>query len=129
MGSVPITERLGIGATDLPDSLVYCSITGFGAGDVQAGHDLNYVGWAGLLADTAPALPPVQIADIAGGSLFAVAEIVYMTYHLDWTVFLFAHTISEVRDLVAFVLVFVAATQGVRVRQAGRQSISVPAAR
>jgi crotonobetainyl-CoA:carnitine CoA-transferase CaiB-like acyl-CoA transferase len=70
-----VAERLGIGAGDLPDSLVYCSITGFGARDVRAGHDLNYVGWAGLLADTAPALPPVQIADLAGGSLFAVVEI------------------------------------------------------
>jgi hypothetical protein len=44
-------------------------------------------------------------------SLFALAEITYMTYHLDWTVFLFAHTISEVLDLLAFILVFVAATQ------------------
>ena len=44
-------------------------------------------------------------------SLFALAEISYMSYHLDWTVFLFAHTISEVLDLVAFVLVFVAAGQ------------------
>ena len=42
-------------------------------------------------------------------SLFAVAELTYMTYHLDWTVFLFAHTLAEVFDLVAFVLVFVAA--------------------
>jgi membrane protein implicated in regulation of membrane protease activity len=42
-------------------------------------------------------------------SLFAVAELVYMTYHLDWTVFLFAHTIAEVLDLAAFVLVFAAA--------------------
>jgi hypothetical protein len=32
-----------------------------------------------------------------------------MTYHLDWTVFLFAHTIAEVLDLTAFVLVFVSA--------------------
>jgi hypothetical protein len=32
-----------------------------------------------------------------------------MTYHLDWTVFLFAHTIAEVLDLSAFVLVFAAA--------------------
>jgi hypothetical protein len=46
-------------------------------------------------------------------SLFALAEISYMTYHLNWTTFLFAHTISEVLDLVAFVLVFVAATQTV----------------
>ena len=46
-----------------------------------------------------------------GFSLFALAEISYMTYHLDWTVFLFAHTISEVLDLVAFIFVFVATTQ------------------
>ena len=42
-------------------------------------------------------------------SLFATAELVYMTYHLDWTVFLFAHTIAEVLDLTAFVLVFAGA--------------------
>jgi hypothetical protein len=51
-------------------------------------------------------------------SLFALAEISYMTYHLDWTVFLFAHTISEVLDLFAFILVFVAATQQVTRRSA-----------
>ena len=44
-------------------------------------------------------------------ALFALAELSYLTYHLDWTVFLFAHTISEVLDLLAFILVFVAATQ------------------
>ncbi|HEX9379875.1 MAG TPA: CaiB/BaiF CoA-transferase family protein [Gaiellaceae bacterium] len=70
-----VAERLGIGTTDVPDSVVYCSVTGFGAGERRAGHDLNYVGWAGLLADTAPALPPVQIADLAGGALYAVIEI------------------------------------------------------
>jgi hypothetical protein len=43
-----------------------------------------------------------------GFALFAAAELTYMTYHLDWTVFLFAHTIAEVLDLVAFVLVFAA---------------------
>jgi hypothetical protein len=42
-------------------------------------------------------------------SLFAAAELVYMTYHLDWTVFLFAHTVAEVLDLSAFVLVFAGA--------------------
>ena len=49
-------------------------------------------------------------------SLFALAEISYMTYHLDWTVFLFAHTISEVLDLAAFTLVFVAASRTVLAR-------------
>jgi hypothetical protein len=41
-----------------------------------------------------------------GFALFAIAEISYMTYHLDWTTFLFAHTISEVLDFLAFVSVF-----------------------
>jgi hypothetical protein len=49
-----------------------------------------------------------------GFALFALAEVSYMTYHLDWTTFLFAHTISEVLDAVAFILVFVAA--GARLR-------------
>jgi alpha-methylacyl-CoA racemase len=70
-----VADRLGIGASALPESVVSCSVTGFGAGNMRAGHDLNYAGWAGLLADTAPALPPVQVADLAGGSLFAVIEI------------------------------------------------------
>ena len=46
-----------------------------------------------------------------GFSLFALAEISYMTYHLNWTTFLFADTISEVLDLGAFVLVFVAVSR------------------
>ena len=49
-----------------------------------------------------------------GFSLFALAEISYMTYHLDWTVFLFAHTIAEVLNLVAFSLIFLGAVQRVR---------------
>ena len=44
-----------------------------------------------------------------GFTLYALGELVYMTYHLDWTVFLFAHTIAEVLNLVAFVLVFAGA--------------------
>ena len=46
-----------------------------------------------------------------GFALFALAEISYMTYHLDWTVFLFAHTISEVLDLLAFIAIFTAVGQ------------------
>jgi hypothetical protein len=47
----------------------------------------------------------------SGFALFALAEISYMTYHLNWTTFLFAHTISEVLDLGAFALVFVAVSR------------------
>jgi alpha-methylacyl-CoA racemase len=68
-----VAERLGL--TDLPASVVYCALTGFGPGETRAGHDLNYMGYAGALWDTAPALPPVQVADLAAGGLAAVAEI------------------------------------------------------
>jgi alpha-methylacyl-CoA racemase len=73
-----VVDRLGVGPADVPDSVVYCSLTGFGLGnphEARAGHDLNYLGWAGLLADTAPAMPPTQVADLASGALMAVARI------------------------------------------------------
>jgi crotonobetainyl-CoA:carnitine CoA-transferase CaiB-like acyl-CoA transferase len=73
-----VAARLGIGPDDAPASCVYCSITGFGIGgphEQRAGHDLNYLGWAGVLERTAPSLPPVQAADLAAGALGAVTEI------------------------------------------------------
>jgi hypothetical protein len=44
-----------------------------------------------------------------GFTLFALAEVSYMTYHLNATQFLFAHTLSEVLDGLAFVVLFIAA--------------------
>ena len=73
-----VAERLGVGLGELPASVVWCSITGFGSDSPQsarAGHDLNYLGYAGALADTARSLPPVQIADLAAGALGAVTQI------------------------------------------------------
>ncbi|HET8528995.1 MAG TPA: CaiB/BaiF CoA-transferase family protein [Gaiellaceae bacterium] len=73
-----VAARLGVGPDDAPAGCVYCSITGFGHGNAherRAGHDLNYLGWAGVLERTAPALPPVQAADLAAGALGAVTEI------------------------------------------------------
>jgi alpha-methylacyl-CoA racemase len=73
-----VAARLGVGPADAPARVVYCSITGFGEGnrhEARAGHDLNYLGWAGALDGTAPALPPVQVADLAAGGLTAVVEI------------------------------------------------------
>jgi alpha-methylacyl-CoA racemase len=70
-----VAERLGVGTDAAGEHTVYCSITGFGPEDGRAGHDLNYLGWAGVLADTAPALPPLPIADLAAGALGAVTEI------------------------------------------------------
>lgn len=73
-----VATRLGIGPDDVPSRTVYCSITGFGAegGHAdRAGHDVNYLGWAGVLADTAPGLPPVQVADLSAGALGAVTQV------------------------------------------------------
>jgi alpha-methylacyl-CoA racemase len=70
-----VAERLGVGPAAVPGSVVYCSITGFGEGDTRAGHDLNYMGWAGALAPTAPSLPPLPVADLAAGALTAVVRI------------------------------------------------------
>lgn len=70
-----VAARLGVGPDDVPERVVYCSLTGFGVGDRRAGHDLNYLGWAGALWDTAPGLPPVQAADLAAGAQQAVIEI------------------------------------------------------
>jgi alpha-methylacyl-CoA racemase len=83
-----VTERLGIGPSQLPETVIYCSITGFGSGGRhagRAGHDLNYLGWAGTLADTAPALPPVQVADLGAGALGAVAEVLAALYERERT--------------------------------------------
>src|SRR5436190_19145435 len=44
-----VADRLAVGRQDVPDRVVYCSITGFGADGpraAQAGHDLNYLGYA-----------------------------------------------------------------------------------
>jgi alpha-methylacyl-CoA racemase len=73
-----VAARLGIGPDDVPRRAVYCSITGFGADGryaAVAGHDLNYLGWAGALEETAPSLPPIQVADLSAGALAAVVRI------------------------------------------------------
>ncbi len=63
--------------------VVYCSITGYGQTGPKrdrAAHDLNYIGETGLLSlgmgpADAPVIPPVLIADIAGGAYPAVMNI------------------------------------------------------
>jgi len=67
--------------------LIYCSITGFGQdGPYQnrPAHDLNYVAFTGILeknlrhGDAASAVPhplPIQLADVGGGAMPAVINI------------------------------------------------------
>jgi alpha-methylacyl-CoA racemase len=73
-----VAARLGVGPDDAPTEAVYCSITGFGRGgrhEQRAGHDLNYLGWAGALEATGASLPPVQAADLGAGAYGAVTEV------------------------------------------------------
>ncbi|MFC5969781.1 CaiB/BaiF CoA transferase family protein [Halomarina salina] len=82
-----VVERLGVDydtLSDHNDDLVYVSVTGYGqTGPLadRAGHDLNYVGRAGLLdmtredEEAAPAVPGYQIGDLGGG-LFAAFSVV-----------------------------------------------------
>ena len=66
------------------DKIIYCSLSGYGQTGSYAdrvGHDLNYIGVAGLLdmtrdgVEMAPQIPGYQIADLGGG-LYAAFAIV-----------------------------------------------------
>ena len=81
-----VIARLGLAAQTLRERnprLIVCSISGYGQEgpySLRAGHDLNYIGYAGLLAHLMrpgqpPTLPGAQFADIAGGALMAVIGI------------------------------------------------------
>jgi hypothetical protein len=63
-----------------------------------------------------------------GFALFALAEICYMTYHVNITQFLFSHTIAEVLDGLAFVAIFVGAVQKGAIRTSNREAHEVQAA-
>jgi len=81
-----VMDRLGVGYATLRAAnprLVYCAISGYGARGPfadRAGHDLNYIGYAGVLdqltsRDGTPIVPNFQIADLLGGALSAVTQI------------------------------------------------------
>lgn len=76
-----VLDKLGIGYATLAarnPKIVVCSISGYGQTGPyvhRAGHDLDYIALAGVLAmggtaGGAPAMPGVQIADLAGGALW-----------------------------------------------------------
>lgn len=74
-----VMDRLGLGYEALKQinpKLIYVALTGYGqSGELSqmAGHDINYLGMAGVLSQIGtpaqPVIPGVQLADLAGGSL------------------------------------------------------------
>ncbi len=81
-----VMDRLGIGYDSLKEinpELIYCSVTGFGQSGPyrnKPGHDINYVALSGVSGYSGkkgqgPGPNATQLADIGGGSMYAVAAI------------------------------------------------------
>ncbi len=81
-----VVKRLGVDYETLSAAnpgLVYCSISGYGqTGPMRdvAGHDVNYLSYAGVLGlsgrpEDPPSLLPVQVGDVYGGSMMALSGI------------------------------------------------------
>lgn len=81
-----VLDRLGAGYEALAEDnprLVWCAITGYGQDGPyrdRVGHDINYLGYAGVLhaagpPDGPPVLPPVQVGDLSGGMAGALGTV------------------------------------------------------
>jgi crotonobetainyl-CoA:carnitine CoA-transferase CaiB-like acyl-CoA transferase len=85
-----VMDRLGLGyeaLSALNPRLVYCSITGYGQEGpraMEAGHDINYQAVTGLLS-LSPAMPAALVADVAGGAMPAVTNILLALRRRDLT--------------------------------------------
>jgi crotonobetainyl-CoA:carnitine CoA-transferase CaiB-like acyl-CoA transferase len=81
-----VATRLGLDWPTLQQRnprLIYCAISGYGQDGPyrdKVGHDLNYLGYAGVLEycgppEGPPMIPGVQVADVGAGSLMAAVGI------------------------------------------------------
>jgi crotonobetainyl-CoA:carnitine CoA-transferase CaiB-like acyl-CoA transferase len=67
----------------LNQRLIYCSVTGYGQDGPykdMVGHDINYLSFGGVLGLTGepgrkPVIPPIQVADMAAGGMYAAIGI------------------------------------------------------
>jgi alpha-methylacyl-CoA racemase len=91
-----VMDKLGVGYAALKEvnpRLIYVSVTGYGQTGPyrdRAGHDINYLALSGLASytgrrDSGPVPPGMQVADIAGGSMHAVAGLLAAVIHREHT--------------------------------------------
>lgn len=91
-----VMARLGLDYASLRKlnpRLIYCSLTGYGQDGPyrdRSGHDINYLALAGVSEQCRregerPVPLGIQVADVAGGSLHAVAGILAAVIHRDRT--------------------------------------------
>lgn len=89
-------KKLGIDYASVKEhnpAIIYCSLTGYGQEGAYAdmpGHDINYLSLSGVLdtigvADGAPALPGIQIADLGGGAQWSLISLLLALMQRDRT--------------------------------------------
>lgn len=117
-----VMARLGAAYATLAEvnpRLVYCALTGYGQDGPyrgRAGHDIDYIGYAGILGASldrggAPVLPAVQVGDFGGGMAAAFGivaglreaavtgrgrfvDVAMLDVAVSWTVVLLASTLA-----------------------------------
>jgi len=78
-----VLDDMGLGydqACKIRPDIIFVSLTGYGQNGPyakQAGHDINFIGYSGILAatgtpQTGPVLPGPQLGDLAGGAYMTV---------------------------------------------------------
>ena len=78
-----VLDEMGLGydsARRFKADIIYVSVTGYGQNGPyaqHAGHDINYIGYSGILSTTGskktgPIIPGPQIADVAGGAYMTI---------------------------------------------------------
>jgi alpha-methylacyl-CoA racemase len=89
-----VMERLGLGPeiiSKINPNLIYARLTGygqFGSLSEKAGHDINYIGYSGVLSSLGrmnekPHAPVNLLADFAGGSVLCALAILSALYERD----------------------------------------------
>jgi crotonobetainyl-CoA:carnitine CoA-transferase CaiB-like acyl-CoA transferase len=115
---------------EINPQIIYCSITGYGQDGPyrdKPGHDINYLGYSGLLSlesnlNTYSKMPGIPLADLAG-SMFAAVSILTALIHRDKTGI--GQYIDVSMTASVFSLIGASMTSGFQ-GQSGSESLYIP---